>query len=75
MSQPVIWRGTETERWALLEAVDNNCGCRGEPGAAERDVCAAHLLLRDQRVLDHMLFGRRLAAQLGLEEFEPTAAA
>lgn len=32
--------------------------------------CAAHDMLLDQRVVDHLLFGRRIAERLMREEFQ-----
>jgi len=57
---------------ALLIAITHNCTCEtGE--SATRACCPAHSLLHEQRVLDGLLFARRIEVQLVAEEFSDAA--
>ena len=74
MIQPTItWGGTEAETSALLEALARNCACTIDQHGVRTATCSSHALLLDQRSLDHLLFGRRLAQRLGVEEFQEAA--
>ncbi len=78
----LTWRGTALERSALEQAVSCYCtgpdgrdGDRCRPGdwrsrMGEQHVCAAHQMLRDQRILDHLLFARRIRLRLLAEELD-----
>jgi hypothetical protein len=64
-----IWGGTEPERDALLRALASNCSCIMGTDGTRTSTCASHGLLLDQRLLDHLLFARRLHSRLETEEF------
>jgi len=69
MAAMVIWHGTEPETAALLAAVENNCACARGVAGERVGCCPAHaMLVEDQRALDGLLFVRRLAGRLRLEE-------
>jgi hypothetical protein len=59
-----IWNGTPSEYLELVCILDRNCEC--EQGMTP---CGAHALRDDQRALNGLLYGRRLAAQFGYEEW------
>jgi hypothetical protein len=67
MAAGCIWHGTSTEWDELTEAVTHNCTC-GARTYILAPRCAAHQMLDDQRVLDRLLFARRIAARLLREE-------
>ena len=74
MTQSTItWGGTDAETSALLEALARNCACTIDPHGVRTGTCPAHAMLLDQRSLDHLLFGRRLAERLWVEEFQVAA--
>jgi len=54
---PIVFPGSNEERDALLAAVQAACGCiRTSTGA---QICGAHRLLLNERVLKHLIFYRR----------------
>jgi len=61
------WKGTQLEQSELLQAVAANCQCVEADGVT-RQPCAPHRMLTDQRMLDDLLFARRLAECLKREE-------
>jgi hypothetical protein len=65
-----LWHGTPRENLDLMRAVTSNCACEfGFMGMRLRS-CPAHLMLaEDQRALDGLLFGRRIATRLRDEEW------
>ena len=63
----LVWHGTTEEYGALVAAAGRYC--TGHRQGGDAPPCAAHRLLRDQRALDRLLFGRRLAGRLAREEF------
>ena len=70
MMQPsaATWHGTEAEAQSLALAVEANCSC-GEQQTGQPDGnCAAHQVFGQQRVLDGLLFARRIARRLQAEE-------
>ncbi len=69
MLNTIYWGGTDAERLALLQALEHNCTCTIGQDGARTDTCGSHQLLLDQRALDRLLFGKRLATRLGTEEF------
>jgi hypothetical protein len=70
MARPITWNGTAAEFAALTEAVSRACECVREPGAPTATRCAAHLMMTgDQRAVDGLLFARRIADRLRLEEW------
>ena len=61
-----IWHGTDQQLADLRHAVSANCECTdGQP------MCAAHALLCDQRILDHMAFVASHLTDFIQEEFDP----
>jgi len=65
----VIWHGTLHERRELSNAVRHNCSCEFGLMGVRMSTCASHhMLSEDQRALDGMLFGRRIAGRLSDEE-------
>jgi hypothetical protein len=62
------WCGTRSEQDDLLRAIQHNCRCVYVQGACT-SACASHrMLVEDQRTLDRLLFMRRIADRLRLEE-------
>jgi len=73
MARRISWNGTTDEALALLQALREHCDCHVEEGRTVAP-CAGHLMLaRDQRAVDGLLFMRRMAARLLVEEFEVSA--
>jgi hypothetical protein len=82
----VVWHGTADEALALLAVVNEHCTCR-RVNQRVMAVCPTHQMLsREQRAIDGLLFMRRMAERLIVEEFsldtpqygpfaEPTATA
>jgi hypothetical protein len=67
--QPV-WYGTPEERLDLLAAVERNCTCALDVNSARVSVCEAHaMLVQRQRVLNGLLFARRIAKRFIREEW------
>lgn len=67
MVEQAHWLGTNTERDELLRAIERNCTCDPE----HTEPCGSHSIFasRDaQRVLDGLLFMRRIADRLRAEE-------
>jgi hypothetical protein len=61
MPGAATWHGTADEWGALWLAIGRYCTCEFEDRpCVEPALCAAHALLLDQAVLDHLLYGRRL---------------
>ena len=66
----LIWNGTPEERLDLLAAVQHNCVCIFDTKGARVSACEAHtMLVRRQRVLDGLLFARRIAQRFICEEW------
>jgi hypothetical protein len=65
----VEWHGTQAEYAALLDLVARHCSCnRG--GGPLIDPCSLHrMIVEDQRAMDGLVFLRRLAGRLRVEEF------
>jgi hypothetical protein len=69
MARRIAWNGTSDEALALLQALSEHCSCSVEAGRIT-SACAGHYTLaHDQRAVDGLLFMRRMAARLLLEEF------
>jgi len=69
LKQQAIWNGTESESYALLESVQRHCACQFDQAGARVRTCAPHdALVHSQRFLDGLLFARRIARRLMLEE-------
>ena len=66
---PVEWHGTLIEQLDLMAAVQHNCECRYDTMDQSRSACASHVMLAsDQRALNGLLWHRRLAQRLLIEE-------
>jgi hypothetical protein len=73
MPSSVLWHGTQTEALELLQALSRNCSCVVTAEGVRLSTCAPHQMLSsDQRAVDGLLFGRRIATRLREEEFHPT---
>jgi hypothetical protein len=70
MAPPITWNGTTDEALALLHALKAHCECRVETGRTVAACASHHMLVRDQRAVDGLLFMRRMAARLLAEEFD-----
>ncbi len=76
MATSVLWHGSQTEALELLQALSRNCSCVVTAEGVRLSTCAPHQMLSsDQRAIDGLLFARRIAARLRVEEFNPTSAA
>jgi hypothetical protein len=66
----LIWNGTPEERLELLAAVQRNCVCTVHVRGARVSVCDAHtMLVQHQRVLNGLVFARRIAQRFICEEW------
>jgi hypothetical protein len=66
----LIWNGTPEECLELLAAVQRNCTCNTDVKGARGSVCEAHtMLIQHQRVLNGLLFARRIAQRFIREEW------
>ncbi|MCA1648104.1 MAG: hypothetical protein LC797_22460 [Chloroflexi bacterium] len=75
MATSVLWHGTQTEALELLQAVSRYCSCVVTAEGVRLSTCPPHeLLSSEQRAIDGLLFGRRIAGQLRTEEFNPAQA-
>ncbi|GAC1329437.1 MAG: hypothetical protein NVSMB2_28470 [Chloroflexota bacterium] len=70
MTRRTNWYGTNDEALALLQALNAHCECRVETGRTVAPCGGHHMLARDQRAVDGLLFMRRMAARLLVEEFD-----
>jgi hypothetical protein len=65
MIASVRWSGTPKESRDLANAIANNCTCTYTPSGTRRTICAPHhMLIRDQRALDGLLFIRSIRERL-----------
>jgi hypothetical protein len=63
------WNGTQTEYLDLVRALIHNCACEFANGVL-LSACPAHrMLAEDQRALNGLVFGRRIAGRLQHEEW------
>ena len=71
MGKPTVaFKGDGDEGLALTEAVNRNCECKHDSaGFTVGTLCGPHAMLFDQRVLDHLLWGRHVSERLLREEF------
>lgn len=73
MAKFTEWQWTQEELYALRTAAKHNCQC---PTPEQTDpnppTCVVCSMLTDQDRLNHLVFGRRIAKQLILEEFHVT---
>jgi hypothetical protein len=66
----LIWNGTPEELLELLAAVQRNCTCITDVMGDRASVCEAHtMLVQHQRVLNGLLFARRIAKRFIREEW------
>jgi len=66
----VVWKGDEDATNALIKAVNRNC-LQTEQQRPCDVTCAAHAIMRNQQMLDDLLFQRHIAQRLLSEEFDP----
>ncbi len=69
MIDPTTWHGTSQEAEELRGVLEQHCTCQTLDPSANPLGCPAHALLASQRMLDGLLFGRRLRRRLLGEEF------
>ena len=70
MANSVIWHGTQSETFELLQALSRNCSCVVTAEGVRLSTCAPHqMLVNEQRAIDGLLFARRIRQQLESEEF------
>ena len=66
----IVWHGTRAEALALVAAVARNCECIFDAKGARVSVCDSHsMLVHAQRVLNGLLFARRIADRLICQEW------
>ena len=72
-----LWNGTPGEYLDLVRILDRHCSCQFGLMGVRLTRCCAHHLTDDQRALNGLLYGRRLAARLRDDEWltRPPAAA
>jgi hypothetical protein len=69
MTGRIAWHRTHREQLDLLSAVIRHCTCRIGFDGTKLAVCPPHcMLIEHQRVLDGLLFARRLTERLEAEE-------
>ena len=69
MIATIRWSGTPQESRDLANAVANNCTCSYTEAGARHTICAPHhMLVRDQRALDGLLFVRSIRDRLRHQE-------
>jgi hypothetical protein len=72
-----VWPGSDAERDALLLALSRHCtplvgSSKGEvcwTRSSLEAACPVHSMLRDERVIQHLLFVRRKASMFVTREF------
>ncbi|TME95529.1 MAG: hypothetical protein E6I52_22235 [Chloroflexi bacterium] len=64
-----VWNGTPGEYLDFTCVLDRHCGCEFGVLGVRLTRCGAHDLTDDQRALNGLLYGRRLAATLRDEEW------
>ena len=67
--QYAVWHGTARELQRLETIVQAYCTCERSGRPEEFGLCAPHRLLRQQRVLDRLLFVRRTRRKFISREF------
>jgi hypothetical protein len=72
MTVQVAFHGTRQEGFDLVNAIARYCTCSFGLMGVRTATCEPHQMLSDQRVLDGLLFCRRLAERLICEEFSIT---
>jgi hypothetical protein len=70
MTTRIEWNGDREESLALANAIARNCTCHFDDMGALLSTCPPHrMLTEDQRALNGLLFGRRIAERLVWGEF------
>ena len=70
----VYWHGSRQEASELLYAISAHCSCESTDRPARSERCAPHrMLVEDQRAVNGLLFVRKIAGRLLLEEWDLTA--
>jgi hypothetical protein len=72
VQKQTFFQGTDKERMALLVAIQHNCVCHCDDDGPTQP-CPPHAMLLDQRVLDGLVFARRIEVRLVAEEFSDAA--
>jgi hypothetical protein len=62
------WSGTQSEYLDLMRVLNRNCGCQFGLMGVRLSRCSTHDLIDDQRVLNGLVYARRIAATLRDEE-------
>lgn len=68
----IVFHGTKEETADLLKALQANCSCEYGPFGKRLSLCPPHSILTDkngQRIVDDLLFHRRIRERLMKEEF------
>lgn len=69
MAVTIAWHGSKQEALDLVDAVTHNCACEFSLAGVRLALCESHrMLVEDQRALDGLLFVRRMADRLRLQE-------
>ena len=63
------WNGTPAEYLELIRVLKRHCACQYGLMGVRLVRCGAHELPEDQRALNGLVYGRRLAARLRDEEW------
>jgi hypothetical protein len=58
------WHGTHDELRRLIGAVERNCAC-----LPASETCGSHAMLKDEHVLNHLVYAVRIRGRLTLEEW------
>jgi hypothetical protein len=70
MTADTVWHGTQAESIDLVNAIGRNCTCEFGAMNIRVSTCPPHAALTaDQRWLDHLIFVKRIAERLRLEEW------
>jgi hypothetical protein len=64
-----VWHGTADELERLQKATQIHCNCERNARGAWVNQCGGHRLLGQQRLLDRLLFVRRMRDQFITREF------
>jgi hypothetical protein len=67
----ICWPGTDDERMALIKACNRQCGCEKPMGYTTIQRGCHDLLTPDYKVWSHLVFGRRRAGTLLVQELGP----
>jgi hypothetical protein len=60
---PAIWHGTPAEFARLEASLQRHCACTTTRVGTNQEVCSAHALLSDPRLLDHLVYVYRARAR------------